>query len=58
MSIENRSPQSLEPQRGDMCKTFPLACPVHSVKVILKSTINDLKCVAVAYMLNATRYAY
>ena len=40
MSIENRGPQSLEPQRGDMCKTFPLTGPFHSVNVILKSTID------------------
>ena len=39
MSIENQDHQSLEPCRGDMCKTFSLASPFHSVKVILKSTI-------------------
>ena len=32
MSIENRGSQSLEPRRGDMCKTFSLAGPLHSVK--------------------------
>ena len=39
MSIENHSPQSLEPRRGDMSKTFPLAGPFQNVKVILKSII-------------------
>ena len=39
MSIENCGTQFLEPRRGDMCKTFPRAGSLHSVKVILKSTI-------------------
>ena len=39
MSIENRGSQSLEPRRGDICKTFPLAGRFHSVKIILKPII-------------------
>ena len=42
ISIENCDPQSLEPRRGDMCKTLPLAGPFHRIKVILKSTISSL----------------